>query len=77
MISLNNWSLEESSDKPLSTYFYQNNLKVIKGFMPDGTIRCFIEVIDENGKTVECLANHHKNIEDALKHAESLLNIGF
>ena len=45
--------------------------------MPLGEVRCFIEVIDtKTGKTLECLANHHTNIEDALIQANALLEIG-
>lgn len=77
MLTLDNWHIQESPDIPTSTYFYQNNLKVIKSIMPKGEVRCFIEVIDtKTGKTLECLANHHTNIEDALIQANALLEIG-
>ena len=77
MLTLDNWYIEDHPDMPTSTYFYQNNIKVIKSIMPLGEVRCFIEVIDtKTGKTLECLANHHTNIEDALIQANAFLEIG-
>ncbi len=75
-MELNNWTLIESTENPYSTYLIQNNIKVVKAILPKGEVRCFIEVINKDGKTIECLSNHHTSLIEALKEANTYLNIG-